>query len=131
MYFGKILVLYPKRFKTSYVYFNKSAEAIFLLLITICSCFERCRNFKFEAVWIFYVIVSQWKWVSGIDTYEAEIAAGSIIWDLFARKSVECLNLHNSFITVSILGIVWQNFSFFYLISCSPQDRLTKLDLVG
>ena len=73
----------------------------FLLLITFCTYFERSSNFEFEAVWIFYVIVSQCKWVSGVDTYEAEIAADSIIWELFARKSAECLNLHNSFITIS------------------------------
>ena len=73
----------------------------FLLLITFCTYFERCSNFEFEAVWIFYVIVSQCKWVSGVDTYEAEIAADSIIWELFARKSAECLNLRNSFITIS------------------------------
>ena len=77
----------------------------FLLLITFCTYFERCSNFEFEAVWIFYVIVSQCKWVSGVDTYEAEIAADSIIWELFARKSAECLNLCNSFITISKLSI--------------------------
>ena len=73
----------------------------FLLLINFCIYFERCSNFEFEAVWIFYVIVFQCKWVSGVDTYEAEIAADSIIWELFARKSAECLNLRNSFITIS------------------------------
>ena len=73
----------------------------FLLLINFCIYFERCSNFEFEAVWIFYVIVFQCKWVSGVDTYEAEIAADSIIWELFARKSTECLNLRNSFITIS------------------------------
>ena len=41
---------------------------------------------------------------SGIDTYEAEIAADSIIWELCARKSAECLNLRNSFITISTWG---------------------------
>ena len=40
-------------------------------------------------------------WVSGVDTYEAEIAADSIIWELFAKQSAECLNLRNSFITIS------------------------------
>ena len=40
-------------------------------------------------------------WVSGVDTYEAEIAADSIIWELFARISAECLNLRNSSITIS------------------------------
>ena len=73
----------------------------FLPLITFCTYFERCSNFEFEAVRIFYVIVSQCKWVSGIDTYEAEIAADSIIWELFARKSAECWNLRNLFITIS------------------------------
>ena len=73
----------------------------FLLLINLCIYFERCSNFEFKAVWIFYVIVFQCKWVSGVDTYEAEIAADSIIWELFARKSAECLNLCNSFITIS------------------------------
>ena len=73
----------------------------FLLLITFCTYFERCSNFEFEAVLIFYVTVSQCKWVSGVDTYEAEIAADSIIWELFARESAECLNLRNSFITIS------------------------------
>jgi len=34
----------------------------------------------------FCVIVSKGKWVSGVDTYEAEIAADSIIWKLFATK---------------------------------------------
>ena len=52
---------------------------------------------------IFYVTVSQCKWVSGVDTYEAEIAAASIIGELFAKKSAECLNLRNSFITISNL----------------------------
>ena len=42
-------------------------------------------------------MVSQCKWVSGIDTYEAEIAADSMIWELFARKSAEWMNLRNSF----------------------------------
>ena len=73
----------------------------FLLLINFCIYFERCSNFEFEAVWIFYVIVFQCKWVSGVGTYEAKIAADSIIWELFARKSAECLNLRNSFITIS------------------------------
>ena len=73
----------------------------FLLLITFCTYFERCSNFEFEAIYIFYVIVYQCKWVSGVDTYKAEIAADSIIWELFARKSAECLNLRNSFITIS------------------------------
>ena len=27
------------------------------------------------------------KWVSGVDTNEAEIAADSIIWELFAKKN--------------------------------------------
>jgi hypothetical protein len=73
-----------------------------LLLITICTYFERCSNFEFKAVYIFYVIVFQCKWVSGIHPYEAEIAADSILWELFARKSAECLNLRNSFITISM-----------------------------
>ena len=71
----------------------------FLLLITFCTYFERCSNFEFEAIYFSYVIVSKCKWVSGVDTYEAEIAADSIIWELCARKSAECLNLRNSFIT--------------------------------
>ena len=74
----------------------------FLLLMTFCTYFERCSNFEFEVVWRINVIVSQCKWVSGVDTYEAYIAADSIIWELFARKSAECLNLPNSFITISI-----------------------------
>ena len=49
----------------------------------------------------FYVTVFQCKWVSGVDTYEAEIAADSIIWELFAKESAECLNLRNLFITIS------------------------------
>ena len=48
----------------------------------------------------FYVTVSQCKWVSGVDTYEAEVAADSILWELFAKESAECLNLCNSFITI-------------------------------
>ena len=81
------------------MYFNKSVKAIFLLLIIFCTYFERCINIELEAIQIFYAIVSQCKWVSGVDTYEAEIGADSIIWELFARKSAECLNLRNSFIT--------------------------------
>ena len=50
------------------------------------------------------MIVSKCKWVTEIDTYEAEIAVDSIIWELFARKSTECLNLRNSFITISNWG---------------------------
>ena len=75
-----------------------------MLLITFCTYFVRCSNFEFEAVLIFYVTVSQCKWVSGVDTYEAEIAADSIVWEQFARKSAECLNLPNSFITISSLA---------------------------
>ena len=42
--------------------------------------------------------------------YEAEIGADSIIWELFANKSAECLNLRNSFITISsvqVFGSAW------------------------
>ena len=77
----------------------------FLLLINFCIYFERCSNFEFEAVWIFYVIAFQCKWVSGFDTYEVEKIADSIIWELFSRKSAESLNLHNSFITISSLSL--------------------------
>ena len=78
----------------------------FLLLIILCTYLERCSNFELEANYNFYVTVFQCKWVSGVDTYEAEIAADSIIWELFARKSAECLNLRNSFITISNVDIV-------------------------
>ena len=44
---------------------------------------------------LFYVIGSKCKWVCGVDTYEAEITADSIIWELFAKKSTEYLNLRN------------------------------------
>ena len=73
----------------------------FLLLIIFYIYLEICSNFELEAILIFYVTLSQCKWVSGIDTYEAEIAADSRIWELFAKKSAECLNLRNSFITIS------------------------------
>ena len=43
---------------------------------------------------------------SGVDTYEAEITADSIIWELFARKSAESLNLRNSFITISSSHVI-------------------------
>ena len=56
---------------------------------------------NWKQIIFFYVIISQCKWVSGVDTYEAEIAADSMIWELFGKKSAECLNLHNSFITIS------------------------------
>ena len=79
----------------------------FLLLIIFCTYLERCSNFELEAIWISYVTASQCKWVSGVDTYEAEIAADSIIWELFAKKSAECLNLRNSFITIPILKNVF------------------------
>ena len=78
----------------------------FLLLILFCIYLERCSNFELEAIQIFYVTVSQCKWVSGVDTYEAEIAADSMIWELFAWKSAECLNLRNSFITISTWGSI-------------------------
>ena len=78
----------------------------FLLLLTFCTYFERCSNFEFEAIQIFYLIVSKCKWISGVDTYEAEIAADSIIWELFARKSAEWLNLRNSFITRMVSSLV-------------------------
>ena len=79
----------------------------FLLLITFCTYFERCSDFEYEAIEFFYVTVSQCKWVSGVDTYEAEIAADSIIWELFAKKSAECLNLRISFITISTENLVF------------------------
>ena len=84
----------------------------FLLLMTFCTYFERCSNFEFEAIWIFYIIVSKCKWVSGVDTYEAEITADSIIWELFARKSAESLNLCNSL----IISIWILPFRLFWLI---------------
>ena len=103
MYFAKILVLYPKRLKTSNAYYDKSVKAIFPAHNMSYIYLERCSNFELEAIIIFYVTVFQCKWVSGVDTYEAEIAADSIIWELFAKKSAECLNLRNSFITISSL----------------------------
>ena len=66
-------------------------------------------NFDFEAIQIFYVIFSKRKWVSGVDTYdtyEADIAADSIIWELFAGKSAECFA--NSFITISSVDTVYK-----------------------
>ena len=36
-----------------------------------------------------YVSVSKCKWVSGVDTYEGETAAYSVIWEVFARKSAD------------------------------------------
>ena len=45
--------------------------------------------------------VFQCKWFSWVDTYEAEIVADLLIWELFAKKSAECLNLRNSFFTIS------------------------------
>ena len=53
---------------------------------------------------------------SGVDTYEAEIAADLIIWELIARKSAECLNLCNSFITISTLNLVLEFLDHFYII---------------
>ena len=87
------------------MYFNKSFEALFSALNHFCAYFERCSNFKFEAIKFFYVIVFKCKWVSGFDTYEVEKIADSIIWELFSRKSAESLNLHNSFITISSLSL--------------------------
>ena len=63
------------------------SKQYFLLLIIFCTYLERCSNFELEANQIFYVTVSQCKWVSGVGTYEAEIAADSIIWELFAKKN--------------------------------------------
>ena len=80
------------------MYFNKSFEALFSDLNHFCAYFERCSNFKFEAIKFFYVIVFKCKWVSGFDTYEVEKIADSIILELFARKSAESLNLCNSLI---------------------------------
>ena len=51
------------------------------------------------------VIVFKCKWVGRVDHYEAEVLADSIIWEPFARKSAQCLNLRDSFITISI----WKN----------------------
>ena len=84
----------------------------FLLFITFSTYFEASSNFEFEAILIFYVIFSQCKWVSGVDTYEAEIAANSIIWELCAKKSAECLNLCSSFITISS----WHHFLKHFLV---------------
>ena len=36
-----------------------------------------------------YVSVSKCKWVSGVDTYQDETAAYSVIWEVFARKSAD------------------------------------------
>ena len=74
----------------------------FLLLILFCIYLERSSNFELEAIQIFYVTLSQCKWVSRVDTYEDEIAVDSMIWELFAKKLAECLNLRNSFITISM-----------------------------
>ena len=124
MYFAKILVLYPKRLNTSNVYFYKSVKTIFSAPNHFCTSLERCSNFELEADLIFYVTVSQCKWVSGVDTYEAEIAADSIIWELFAKKSAECLNLRNSFITISRLSRNWQ-FALHKLEESSSKEWIT------
>ena len=73
----------------------------FLLLIIFCNYLERCSNFELEAISIFYVTAFQCKWVGRVYTYEAEIAADSIILEPFAKKSAEYLNLRNSFVTIS------------------------------
>ena len=86
MYFAKILVLYPKRLKTFKCTIINLLQQYFLLLIIFCTDLERCSNFELEANQFFYATVSQCKWVSGVDTYEAEIAADSIIWELLAKK---------------------------------------------
>ena len=44
MYIAMRLAIYPKKFKTSYVYFDKSVKAIFP------AYFERCSNFEYEAI---------------------------------------------------------------------------------
>ena len=49
-----------------------------LHVIIVCTYFEIFSNFELEAIQIFYVTVSQCKWVSGVDIYEAEKAADSI-----------------------------------------------------
>ena len=45
----------------------------------------KLKLFKFSV----YVSVSKCKWVSGVDTYEGETAAFSVIWEVFARKSAD------------------------------------------
>ena len=67
----------------------------FLLLIIFYIYLERSSNFELKVIKNLYLTVSQCKWGSGVDTYEAEIAADSRIWELFAKKSAECLNLCN------------------------------------
>ena len=84
MYFAKILVLYPKRLKTSNVYCYKSVKAIYSTLIL-----KDLAILSWKQIDFFYVTVSQCKWVSGVDTYEAEIAADSIIWELFAKNQLK------------------------------------------
>ena len=47
MYITKRLVLYPKKFKTSNVHFNKSFKAISTALNHFLDFFEICSNFEF------------------------------------------------------------------------------------
>jgi len=72
----------------------------------------------------FYVIVSQCK--SGVDTYEGEIAADSIIWELFAKKSAECFYLCNSFITISSLLQKSPKVPNYYVDSAHKEKMLSQ-----
>ena len=76
---------------------------------------------NWKQIRFFYVTVFQCKWVSGVDTYEAEIAADSIIWELFARKSAECLNLR------SLLSLVTYKSTDYRIFSLQEASRSVKI----
>ena len=48
MYFENVLVLYPKRLKTSNVYYYKSVKAIISAPNDFCTYLEICSNFELE-----------------------------------------------------------------------------------
>ena len=57
---------------------------------------------KDVAIKIFCVFVSQCKWVSGIDIYEAEIKTNTKIWEVFAKKNW----IHKSSLLIILLIII-------------------------
>ena len=108
IYFPQILCILPRDWhyvkKDSKMCSTKNLlEQYFLLLINFCTLhLERCSKFKFEAIKFFCVFVSQCKWVSGIDIYEAEIKTNTKIWEVFAKKNW----IHKSSLLIILLIII-------------------------
>jgi hypothetical protein len=87
-------------------------EQFFLLIITFCTYLENVAILNLKPFEIFCYQFPSARGCSGVETYEAETAANSMLWEVFAKNQMIFMNLRNSFSTifspnVNIISNVW------------------------